>query len=398
MESRYQILIVGGGNAGISTASQLLKKNSQLDIAILEPSEKHYYQPAWTMVGGGFYDAQKTERPESSVMPEKVNWIKERVTEVFANEQRVETTTGGSYAYDYLIVCPGIQINWDGIEGLKENIGKHNICSVYGYEEAKYVQDVVRKFEGGTALFCSAATPTKCGGAPQKIMYLFADAIRRRGALKATDIHFMNAGKVLFGIEKYRKPLQGACERYGVKQHHRHNLVKIDGENKLATFSVTNENGEITELTKPFDMLHVTPPQSAPKFIEASGLGDEKGWMDVDMHTLQHKIYHNIYGLGDVTNTKNAKTGAAVRKQVPVVVDNLLAQMNGQNIEASYDGYGSCPLLTAKGKVVLAEFDYSGKPKETFPINQGKERWTMYLLKRYVLPWMYWNRILKGKA
>ncbi len=394
----HQILIIGGGNAGISVASQLLIKNKQLDIAIIEPSEKHYYQPAWTMVGGGFFKAKKTERSEAEVMPKEVTWIKQRVTSVSPEEKHLVLDDGELVRYEYLIVCPGIQINWDGIKGLKENVGTNNICSVYAYDQAPYVFEVIQSLNGGTALFCSAATPVKCGGAPQKIMYLAADYWRRNRTLGSIDIRFMNAGKILFGIEKYRNALQGACDRYGLKQFHRHNLIEIDAENRRATFEVKDEEGSKSLETLDYDMIHVTPPQSAPDFIGESGLGNERGWLEVDKNTLQHVRYPDVFGLGDCLNTPNAKTGAAIRKQVPVVVENLLALIQNKDIAGSYNGYGSCPLLTAKGKVVLAEFDYSGEPNETFPINQGKERWSMYILKRYILPWLYWNRILKGKA
>ena len=75
----HQILIVGGGNAGISVAAQLLRKNSQLEIAIIEPSDKHYYQPAWTLVGAGVFNINDTVRDEATVMPKKATWIKKKV-------------------------------------------------------------------------------------------------------------------------------------------------------------------------------------------------------------------------------------------------------------------------------------------------------------------------------
>ncbi len=398
MEAKHQILIVGGGNAGISVAAKLLKKDRKLDIAIIEPSEKHYYQPAWTLVGGGVFDIKNTIRSEAKLIPNGAKWIKDAVSELLPSENKLTTKNGDAYEYDYLILAPGIQINWNGIEGLEENVGKNKVCSVYGFDKAPYTWEVVRNFEGGRALFTSAATPVKCGGAPQKIMYLASDYFRRQGLLGNTEVHFMNAGKVLFGIEKYRKSLQKVCDRYGVKQHHRHNLIKIDGQNRTATFRVTDGDGNTSEINETYDMLHVTPPQSAPDFVQSSGMTDAHGWIDVDQYSLQQVKFKNVFALGDATNTKNAKTGAAIRKQAPVLVENLLALMSQDEIQGAYSGYGSCPLVTARGKVILAEFDYSGKPTETFPFNQAKERRSMYFLKKKVLPWMYWNKILKGTA
>ena len=76
-------------------------------------------------------------------------------------------------------------------------------------------------------------------------------------------------------------------------------------------------------------MIHVTPPQSAPDFIKKSPLSADSGWVDVDQNSLQHSRFDNIFGMGDVTTTPNAKTAAAVKLQVPIVVKNLLAKIKG---------------------------------------------------------------------
>ncbi|MBL7794591.1 MAG: NAD(P)/FAD-dependent oxidoreductase [Saprospiraceae bacterium] len=259
----------------------------------------------------------------------------------------------------------------------------------------------MKNLKGGNAIFTSPGTPIKCGGAPQKIMYLAADYLRRKGLLDKSNIHLYSAGTIIFGVPKYAATLQKVVDRYGIKTHFYHELVEIDGEKKLAWFEVTAPDGNKSRVEVTFEMIHVVPPQSAPDFIKNSPLampGNPLGWIDVDKNTLQHTHYPNIFALGDATNTPNAKTGAAVRKQAPVLVKNLLAHMKSQKLEGSYSGYGSCPLVTGYGKLVLAEFGYDNKVMETFPFDQGKERFSMWLLKKYVLPWMYWNRILSGKA
>lgn len=398
MKNHYQILIVGGGNAGISVAAQLLLKDPNLDIGIIEPSDKHYYQPAWTLVGGGQFNVADTVREQSDVMPDNVEWIRKYADTFTPEKNTVITRDQIAFTYDYLVVSPGIQLRWEWVEGLQETLGKNNVCSNYSFDQCTYTWDVVKDFNGGTALFTSPGTPVKCGGAPQKIMYLASDIFKRKGVLKNTNVEFCNAGKVIFGVKKYAKTLQKVVDNYGIKANHRHDLIKIDGPNKKATFKVTDSEGKTSEVVKDFDLIHVTPPQSAPEFIIHSPLADEKGWIDVNKYTMQHKRYNNIFGLGDATNTPNAKTGAAVRKQAPVVVQNLLALMKNLPLPAQYNGYGSCPLVTGIGKLILAEFDYEGQPAESFPFDQSQERFSMYMLKKNVLPWMYWNKILKGTA
>jgi sulfide:quinone oxidoreductase len=396
--THYEVLIIGGGNAGISTAAQLLRRKKNLDIAIIEPSDKHYYQPAWTLVGAGVFDINKTIRSEASVMPKNVKWIKEAAATFNPEQNKVITAEGNSYFYDYLIVSPGIQLNWGNVKGLKEALGKNGVTSNYSFQYAPYTFECVKNIKpGDTILFTAPSTPTKCGGAPQKVMYMTADYLRRKGILKDVTLEFVSGGSMLFGVKKYAASLQKMVDKYGITLHFKHDLVEIDAEKKLATFKLISGWGSVA-VTKKYDMIHVTPPQSAPDFIRHSPLADAKGWIDVDKYTLQHTRYKNIFALGDATNTPNAKTGAAVRKQVPVLVKNLMAMMENKALPGKYSGYGSCPLTVGYGKLVLAEFGYDNKVMETFPFDQAKPRWSMWMLKKYILPWLYWHKILKGTA
>lgn len=395
--SHYQIIIAGGGNAGISVAARLLRNNPKLNIAILDPSDKHYYQPAWTLVGGGAFDINKTIRSESSVIPAGAKWIKEAVVSFAPEKNTVITKEGNSYTYDYLVAAPGIQLNWNRIKGLPETLGKNFVTSNYSFDLAPYTFECIKSMKPGmTALFTSPSGSIKCGGAPQKITYLAADYFRKHGLQGKVKVTFCTAGKVIFGIKKYADELHKVINKYGIEVNYQYDLVAVDGEKKTATFAATDANGIRTEVKKNFDMLHVTPPQSAPDFIRSSPLANESGWIDVDKYTLQHKNYKNVFGIGDAAGTPNSKTGAAVRKQAPVLVKNLLSLMQGNALAEKYTGYGSCPIITGYGKLILAEFDYDNKPTETFPFDQSKPRWSMWVLKKYILPRLYWNKILKG--
>lgn len=397
MKKHHQILIVGGGNAGISVAAQLLRKNKKLDIAVIDPSEKHYYQPAWTLVGSGVFDIQKTERNEADVMPKNTTWIKESVVS-FEPEQNSLTTNSNSYSYDFLVVCPGIQLNWGAIKGLPETLGRNGVCSNYSFKTAPYTFECIKNFKGGKAIFHNPHTPVKCGGAPHKIMYMAADYFRKHNILKESDIQYWSGAAKLFAVPQYEKTLLQVCKKADIKLNFMERLEEIDGENKRARFVGFGENNKDVETWVSFDMLHVTPPQSAPDFIQKSPLANAGGWVDVDKNTLQHVKYPNIFSLGDASGLPTSKTGAAIRKQAPVVVANVLALMNNESFGTEYTGYTSCPLLTGYGKLVLAEFDYNNEPMETFPFDQSKERWSMYMLKKEVLPRMYWGQILTGKA
>lgn len=418
MNKKFDVLIIGAGNAGISAAAQLHRKDKNLKIGIIDPSDKHYYQPAWTLVGGGDFDINSTIKNQKDVIPEGSEWIKESAAAFQPENNLVITKEGNSYSYDYMIVAPGIQLDWQKIKGAKEWLGKNGVCSNYLPEMAPKTWEFAKAMKGGKAIFTNPNTPIKCGGAPQKIMYLLSDFFRKKGILSKTEVHFYSGGGVIFGVKKYAETLNKVIGRYGIKTHFSHNLVEIDGENKIAYFETKNEAGESTRVAQEFDMIHITPPMSAPDFIKISPLAildpnqsannpcldaanlspNFLGWIDVDKFSLQHNRFPNVFACGDAANTPNAKTGAAVRKQVPVVVSNLMNLKNGESLSARYNGYGSCPLVTGYGKLVMAEFDYNNEPQETFPFDQSKERWSMYQLKKHLLPWLYWHKILKGTA
>lgn len=398
MKLHYQILIIGGGNAGVSVASQLLIKNPKLEIGVIEPSEKHYYQPAWTLAGGGAFDITKTERTQASVMPKGVAWIKDKVKSFSPESNSVSLINDEAITYDYLVVAPGIQLNWKDVKGLEESLGKNGVTSNYSFKYAPYTFELIKNLNKGKAIFHNPHTPVKCGGAPHKIMYLAADYFRKNGVLNNIDIQYWSGGPKLFAVPKYEKTLLEVVKRGNIKLNFLERLEEIDGANKRAKFVGFGESNKEVETWVEYDMIHVTPPQSAPDFIKSSPLANAGGWVDVDKHTLQHPKFKNIFTLGDASGLPTSKTGAAIRKQAPVLVDNLLSVISNKPLTAKYTGYTSCPLVTGYGKLVLAEFDYDNNPMETFPFDQSKERWSMYQLKKQGLPWLYWNKILTGKA
>lgn len=398
--AHHQILIVGAGSAGITVAAQLKKSLKGGDIAIIDPAKDHFYQPLWTLSGVGVVDKEKTHRPMADVIPKGVVHIEDAVTEFYPDENMVSTKSGQLYSYDYLVVAPGIQINWDAIPGLAEGIGSNGICSIYSYRYVDYVNQCVQNMDKGVALFTQPMGAFKCGGAPQKIMYMSADTWRKKGLLRNIDVKFTSGGSAIFGVPEIKKALQKPLERYGIETHFFHDLKEIRPDEKIAVYDIYKEGKVIDEKEIAFDMLHVTPPQSAPEFVKKSPLSNSDGWVDVNKHSLQHTKYKNVFSLGDAGSTPNAKTGAAVRKQSKVVSGNLksLIQKGELNENLSYNGYGSCPLLTGYGKLILAEFDYDNKMTPSFPINQAKERTSMYYMKKDVLPLLYWQGMLKGRA
>ena len=394
---RHRILIIGGGSAGISVAARL-RRAGENDVAVIEPSENHYYQPSWTLVGGGACSAEATVRPTDRVIPNGVRWIQDRAATIDAEGQTVTTESSGEIGYEFLVATPGIQLDWNRIPGLREALETPYASSNYEYRLTTKTWQCLQQIKGGTALFTCPPMPIKCAGAPQKIMYLTCDYLRQRELLDKTQVVFGTATPSMFAVPEYSKILDEVIERYGIDARFNNKLVRVDPDRRDAIFEAPDGEG-VKEVSVHYDFLHAVPPQSAPDFIKSSPLAGPTGWIEVDQNTLRHTRYPNVFALGDATTTPNTKTAAAVKSQAPVVVENLLAVMSGREPSASYGGYGACPLITSYRSVLMAEFDYTKKPTPLIPlINMMKERYDMWLVKKYGLPWFYWNLMLKGRV
>ncbi|WP_175816612.1 bifunctional protein tyrosine phosphatase family protein/NAD(P)/FAD-dependent oxidoreductase [Burkholderia diffusa] len=400
IDARHDVVIVGAGAAGVAVASSLLARDASLDIAVIDPADTHYYQPGWTMVGAGVFRPDTTARRIVDLLPRGVKWIQAAVAGFEPDAHTVVLDGCRRIGYRKLVVCPGLKLDWHAIDGLAETLGRNGVTSNYRYDLAPYTWELVQAFRGGNALFTQPPMPIKCAGAPQKAMYLSCDHWRRAGRLGAANVEFLNAGAALFGVADYVPALMEYVKSYDIALSFGHNLVAINGPARRATFRRALPDGGTETVERAFDMIHVVPPQKAPDFVRASPLADAAGWIDVDPATLRHKQFADIFALGDVTNTTNAKTAAAARKQAPVVAHNVLASLGRAHGDAAYDGYGSCPLTVERGKIVLAEFLYGGKVAPTFPawlIDGRRPSRLAWLLKERLLPPLYWKAMLKGR-
>lgn len=413
MKYKHDILVIGGGTAGIMVAAQMRKKHKDFDVAIIEPADFHYYQPAWTLVAANTYDFEKTKKPMEKMIPKGVTWIKQYAASFEPEANIVKTANGDEIEYQFLVVAPGLVMAPELVEGLSEAMDKGMVCS--NYTDPKHTWEVLQNFKGGVALFTQPTTQIKCGGAPQKIMYLADDYFRKTGKRENSEVVFATAGTVIFSIPEIKKTLLEVVDRKDINLRFGYKLVAIDAKEKIAWYEMAEHEREYNPKNLDiimdgnrkgikFDMLHLAPPQVAPEFIRKSKLADEGGWVAVDKGTLQHVTYKNIFSLGDVAGLPTAKTGAAIRKQVPIVVENIARIHANKDLwEKEYGGYSSCPLITGYGKMVLAEFNYKNeftpdpKLKQLLVFDSSKESWNLWILKKYLLPYLYWNKMMKGE-
>lgn len=394
--AHHEVLIIGGGSAGITVGAMLRNKPNPPGVTIVEPSDKHYYQPIWTLVGAGVFSKEVSERSEADYIPPGAEWIKAAVETFDPDHNSVTLSDGSTHTYDVLVVTAGIQIDWEAIPGLRESVGKPGtgVCSNYSYDTVSSTFENIQNLKKGKAIFTHPSTPIKCGGAPLKIAFLASDYWRRHGVGNSVKRKFIKAGPGIFAVKKYADSLTKVADKHQLECIWNMELTELRPDKKEAVFQDL-KTGE--EMVESYDMIHVTPRMSAPDFIKKSPLAAETGWVSVDKETTQHTQYPNVFALGDCSNLPTSKTGAAIRKQAPTTTDNVMAYLAGQDLPKAYDGYTSCPLVTGYGSLILAEFDYDKQPAESFPFNQAEERYSMYALKAYGLPKMYWHGMLKGR-
>ena len=435
------IVIVGAGAGGIMMAARMRRNAPNAKITIIAPNEVHLYQPGQVFMAAGLYTLDDIKGDNNQLIPDGVNWIKEKVVHYDPDNNQVKTKSGKTVKYDYLIVAAGISYQYDQIEGLTEDmIGKYGISSVYlnnpekgtsvgGEATAKWFDQMREAAKNAskenpiTVLCTQPNTPIKCGGAPQKIMYLSNDNLRGNGPKGGEDVHmnakyyFTKAGSGLFGVKEYNNTLKNEVQpMYGnIENKWKHNLVKIDPKNKIATYEVTtqtkgawDEDLEEYEIIKKtslvemkYDFIHIVPPMSASNEFKNSKLawqkGSAKGWMELDKETMQHRRYKNVFGIGDIAGIPKGKTGGTARHQASVLQDNLIAVMNGEKPTHKFDGYTVCPLKTQYGKILMAEFNYGKDPAPSFPLlDPSVPRSIWWIFDLYMLKTMYWQLMMRG--
>ncbi|KAI8137505.1 hypothetical protein BJV82DRAFT_525223 [Fennellomyces sp. T-0311] len=394
-DKKYKVVVVGAGPGGLSVSSTLSKMLGKDQVAVIDPADYHYYQPLWTYVGGGLKSFSESKRPMESVVPEKADWIKERVTKLDPDNNQIALGDGKTVGYDYLVVAAGIQINWDQVKGLKETLGKNGVTSNYSPESVQKTYKFIQEFKGGNALFTFPNTPLKCPGAPTKIVFLAEEAFRLQGVRDKTNVIYNTSLGKIFGVDHYGRVLQKLADERGIQVNFQHELIEIKSDDRKAIFR-NNANKETK--TFDYDFMHVAPPQGAPTFIKESKLADAAGFVDVNKETLRSTKYKNVFSLGDCSNIPTSKTAAAITAESGVLKRNLIADLEGKTIEESkYDGYTSCPLIVGREQLILAEFSgFNGQPLETFPVDQRTVSQAAQYLNMEVIPSIYWNGLLNG--
>ncbi|WP_346958202.1 FAD/NAD(P)-binding oxidoreductase [uncultured Arthrobacter sp.] len=394
----HDVLIIGGGNAGVSLAARLHRYGIK-DVAVVEPGEQHFYQPLFSHIAGGRAKAAEAVRTQSSVMPPGVEWIRDSAVDVDPAANTVTLASGRRLGFGHLVVCPGLQLDWAGIPGLAEAVHSAAGASHYDFGLAAKSWALLSGLTAGTAVFTMPSGPIKCGGASQKPMYLACDYWRRQGVLQDIRVLMVQPYPTVFGVPGVDEELRRKIAEYGIELRLDSELVAVEAAAQNAVIR-DNTTGSTEQLH--YDVLNAVPPQSAPDWLKATELpapGDSGGFVDVDPQTLRHTRFPNIWSLGDAAATTNSKSGGALRKQTKVLAKNLVAAREGKPLPEKYDGYSVCPFTVSRSTVVFAEFDDHYRPMPSVPkVPTWKESRASWVVDRDIFPQVYWNLILKGRA
>lgn len=398
MAPQHEVVIIGGGNAGVSLAARL-KRYGVKDIALIEPKEHHLYQPLFSHIAGGRAQVKEAVRSQESVTPKGVAWIKDRAVNVDADANSVTLASGSTVTYGHLVVCPGLQYDWDAIPGLSEAVQSPYGSSHYEFELAPKLWTLLSTMKSGTVIFTMPSGPVKCGGASQKPMYLACDYWREQGVLENIRVVMVQPYPTVFGIPEVDRELDRKIAEYGIELRTNSELVAVNPAGRTATI---RNNADHTSEDLPYDVLNAVPPQSAPDWLKTTDLpavGDQYGFVEVDTQTLRHPRYPNVWSLGDAAGTTNSKAGGALRKQTKVLAKNLVSARKGEPLSQKYNGYSVCPFTVSRSTVVFAEFDPQHRPMPTIPkVPTWKESRLSWWVDRDMFPQVYWHLILKGRA
>jgi len=390
--THHAVLILGGGNAGISLAARLLRDGAE-DVALVESETVHRYRPLLNYVGAGEATMASLERPAAKVIPDKCTWINDQAVAVDAAAPSVLTRHGGRIDCSVLVLCPGLEEDWVATPGLAEAYAAGWAGSTFTVESAPRVWPVLRQLSGGRVVFTVPPEPAPCGATALKPLFMACDHWQRAGVLKDLDVVLVLPGPTPVGLPKADQVLERTLASYGVQ------VLRDARVTSLAAGRVTVAGPVGTQELDDVTYAHVVPHYRAPRWITESDLAGATaaGLVDVNPGTMRHRKHPSIWSLGDVADLGTPPSGGALRKQVAVLAHNIRATEEGDFQQ--YDGYTVMPITVARHRLMLVEVDRNGRSAPTVPFpDLVKPRRLTWLVDRYGLPVTYFRRILRGKV
>ncbi|KJR40775.1 sulfide:quinone oxidoreductase [Candidatus Magnetoovum chiemensis] len=381
-----RIVVLGGGSAGVMFSNRMRREFSQdeLEIIVIERSEKHFYQPAYTLVVFDLDDPKNLVRPTKGLFFDGIKLIIDEAVKINAETNTVYTAKSGEFSYNYLVIATGARYIYDEPAGMKEGLEKgEDVFTFYTYDGAIKLRDKLKEFKGGTIVSTVCEMPIKCPAAPMKFIMMAEDTFRQNGLRDKVNFVFTTPMPAVFSREPYASKLNSIFKSRGIDTVANFTPSEVDTENKV----LKDFGGKEVK----YDLLCITPPHEGQKVVEDSeGIGDAANWVSCDKNLMVSKKKDNIFGIGDATDFPTSKTASGIRKQAKILVSRITAIMKGEEPQDTYDGEIICPMLTKHKRVMFAHFNYEK------PISPAIESYANWVLKVHMLRPLYWNLMLKG--
>ncbi|WP_210438502.1 NAD(P)/FAD-dependent oxidoreductase [Nocardioides xinjiangensis] len=391
--AHHDVVVVGGGNAGISLAARLLRDGVR-DVAVIESRSVHRYRPLLNYVGGGETTMSALERPAERVLPDGCTAVRDEVVSVDPGGPSVLTASGRRIGATTLVVCPGLDEDWDATPGLREAYAAGWAASTFDDGTAAAVWPALRGLRSGRVVFTVPPEPAPCGATALKPLLMACDHWGRAGVLAGLEVHLVLPGPAPLGLPGPDARLEGTLAAYGVEVH-REARVAAMGDHGVTLRTPAGERvlGDVA-------FAHVVPHYRAPRWVVDGGLAGAHpaGLVDIDPLTLRHRRLGAVWSLGDVADVRTRPSGGALRKQVAVLAANIGAARSGGPMQ-EYDGYTVMPITTSRRRLMLVEVDREGRPQPSVPfVDLVRPRALTWWVDRYALPQVYWRRILRGRV
>ena len=356
------ILILGAGTAGTAIAHKLRRRLSkQWDIAVVDPSSTHLYQPGLLFLPFGDETEERIVRERGSTLGKGITWHKDSVKTIDTERRRVELAEGEPLSYDFLIIASGTEVRPDMIEGMMGDGWHKSVFDFYTLEGARALQAALANFEGGRLVLNIVEMPIKCPVAPLEFAFLTDWYLTKRGIRDKTELQFVTPLDGAFTKPLASKTLGYLLEDKGIQVETEFMTGEVD--------SAKNVIRSYDEREVPYDLLVTIPPHTGARFLEDSDLADELGFIQTDPHTLAAKNAERVFCIGDATDLPSSKAGSVAHFQADLMTENILRAIDDKELEPTFDGHSNCFVETGHGKAMLIDFNYETEPLPgQFPI------------------------------
>jgi len=349
------ILVLGGGMGGVVAANKLREKLSEeYKIVLIDQSESHFFYPSLLWILEGLRTPGQVVRKLSRLNQKGIEFHQAEIAKIDLTGKRVEAG-GASYAYDYLIIALGAELNCKAIPGVEPEQCLYELPGILKTKEK------LNNFSRGKAFIVISSKPYKCPAAPYEASLLLHTLFKKKGIRDKVDLRLftIEEGPMEVAGPKIRAAVRGMVESQGIRYHPKYRLVSVDNHKKEISF----ENGEKYN----FDLLLIVPPHQAPEVVKNAGLLGESGWIPVNPETLETK-YPGVFAVGDITGIKLSngkplsKAGVFAHFEAEVVADRIADEIQGKSPAEVFKGGGSCFLEVGNGRAGFAFGNFYAKP------------------------------------